>query len=331
MKNKNIEVLNVVGKINEDSTKIMDIFDFSTTTDHIVESTNFNQQVLPAIIDWRERKVFLSDINCKEKIDEIPFFYHWQRNNIKKLYSVPFSQYKKVPVNTRDVLPIFVFSIGRCGSTLLVNLCRSIGIRTISEPDYLANIKNMASNKQSNEEVADLLRWNTNLLYEIFGTKPLIKLRGSSIEDIEFFADAFPDSNYIFMLREPIAWAKSNMKAFNDTPEALANYLKNSIEAYHQFVELRVKPTLIWYEDLIQTPTKSLSLILNDLELIESKKDAINEKMSKDSQEGSSISKDKLAKIQLKPEYLDRFIKHWKEVCPTTLIEKYALNRLIIE
>lgn len=330
MNNHSIKVLNIIERTNLNSTKIMDNTDFSTVIDHIIDAAEFKQNALPAVIDWKNSKIFLSDSCSKNKVNTVPFFYQWQRSNIEQLFSIDFSQYKRIPLKTQTVLPIFVFSIGRCGSTLLVNLCKNIGIKTISEPDYLADIKNRLSVNQSEDEVIEILKWNTNLLSEIFGTNPLIKLRGSSINDIDYFAKAFPQSKYVFMLREPIAWAKSNMKAFNDTPEALADYLKRGIEVYDQFIKLGLKPKLIWYEDLIMNPIESLNSIFNDLSLIESGRDAILTTMSKDSQEGSSISKDRLVKIKLQPEALDRFIQQWKKICPNLLIEKYKLDRLII-
>lgn len=56
----------------------------------------------------------------------------------------------------------------------------------------------------------------------------------------------------------------------------------------------------------------------------------ILEVMSKDSQEGSSISQGQLAKIELKSEFLDSFKQHWINICPIEIIEKYKLQRLII-
>jgi hypothetical protein len=328
--NEIVKVLRIVKRINLNATKILDNKDFITEINNTIEPDKFNRKAIPAIIDWKNDIIFLSDTANDEEIEKIPFFYQWQRGNIKELYSIPFSQYRKINIEKKSVKPFFVFSIGRCGSTLLVNLCKSLGKKTISEPDYLADIKNRICENQTKENISRILQWNTNLFSDLFGKTPLIKLRGSSINDIEIFVDTFPDSQYIFMLREPIAWAKSNMKAFNDSPKELAEYLKQGVESYDKFIQLGIKPNLIWYEDLVNDPSETLQSIFNDSSLINSKKEMILEVMSKDSQEGSSISQGQLAKIELKSEFLDSFKQHWINICPIEIIEKYKLQRLII-
>lgn len=330
MNNETIKVMSVKSRMNLNATKILDNKDFKTEINHTIEPEKFNKKVIPAIIDWENNLIFLSDTANDEEIERIPFFYQWQRGNIKELYSIPFNQYRKINLENESVKPFFVFSIGRCGSTLLVNLCKSLGKKTISEPDYLADIKNRICEKQTKENISKILQWNTNLFTDLFGKNPLIKLRGSSINDIDIFVDTFPESQYIFMLREPIAWAKSNMKAFNDNPEELAKYLKQGVESYDKFMQLGIKPNLIWYEDLVKGPIETLQSVFNDPDLINSKKEMILEVMSKDSQEGSSISQDKLSKIELKIEFLDSFKQHWINICPIEIIEKYKLQRLIL-
>lgn len=330
MNNEIVKVLKIVKRINLKATKILDNKDFITEINNTIEPDKFNRQAIPAIIDWKNDIIFLSDTTNDEEIEKIPFFYQWQRGNIKELYSIPFSQYQKINLENKSVEPLFVFSIGRCGSTLLVNLCKSLGKKTISEPDYLADIKNRVCENETKENISKILKWNTDLFSDLFGKNPLIKLRGSSINDIEIFVDTFPESQYIFMLREPIAWAKSNMKAFNDSPEELAEYLKQGVESYDKFMQRGITPNLIWYEDLVKDPSKTLQSVFKDSNLINSKKEMILEVMSKDSQEGSSISQGQLAKIELKSEFLDSFKQHWINICPIEIIEKYKLQRLII-
>ncbi|MDO7413088.1 hypothetical protein Q5X48_14860 [Acinetobacter baumannii] len=325
------KILSIKNRFNPNATKILEQKDFETIAESVEGFNNFPTSLLPTIIDWEKNEILLSDIDSLDSLNKFPFFYQWQRNKINNLYVLPFEFLQKSSLVNNNVSPIFVFSIGRCGSTLLVNLCESLGIKTISEPDFLANISERIGSNHSEETISEILKWNTNLFSPFFGTSPLIKLRGSSIKDIEIFSKIFPNSKYIFMLREPMAWAKSNIKAFNDDPISLAYYLKEGIEAYKKLFNLNLNLSLIWYEDLVDKPEEILCSLFGEKNFPVNYRSLIKDVMSKDSQEGSTISQSELAKRNINHNFLEEFKRSWIEIYPEDLIKEFNLNKLKID
>ena len=88
----------------------------------------FDPDVSPYCFDFDERKVFCVST---PDIGGATFFYHAQRRCAQSVIKVPFDALPEA-----EESPTLVFSIGRCGSTLLHRAFEAAGVRTVSEPDY---------------------------------------------------------------------------------------------------------------------------------------------------------------------------------------------------
>ena len=84
--------------------------------------------VSPYCFDFDARKLFCVST---PDIAGATFFYQAQRQRARSVIKVPFDALPEAPPS-----PTLIFSIGRCGSTLLHKAFEAAGVRTVSEPDY---------------------------------------------------------------------------------------------------------------------------------------------------------------------------------------------------
>lgn len=141
-----------------------------------------------------------------------PFFYEAQRHHATKLFLVPFNTVKSL---MREVdgfgnsKPLFLFSTGRCGSTLLCNLMGdNANIVSVSEPDYFTQLPFLRYEHgvQIDGELVQLTRGLTLLLQAYISTysndaTTVFKLRSMCTEAAELIADAIPEADHIFLYR----------------------------------------------------------------------------------------------------------------------------------
>jgi hypothetical protein len=105
----------------------------------------------------------------------------------------------------------FIFSIGRCGSTLVNKaLNRVDGVWCLSEPDVFTQLV-LERGKVGGVDVGRLLTAATRLLFRppkarrVFG----IKLRSQSLFQAGILHEAFPAADFVFIYRDGLGWAKS--------------------------------------------------------------------------------------------------------------------------
>ncbi len=110
----------------------------------------------------------------------------------------------------------FLFSTGRCGSTLASRIFAQLPeVWSLSEPDYLSNIATVRL-KYDRAELVDLLRaatlWTCRPPKGRTQESIIIKTRSEATLIAEFCQQAFPQSRNVFMYRDLIGWANSISK-----------------------------------------------------------------------------------------------------------------------
>ena len=108
---------------------------FSQASDFVLDpgrpvgrSRMFDPDVSPYCFDLEERKLYCVST---PDIAGATFFYQAQRQHARSVIKVPFDALPEARAS-----PTLIFSIGRCGSTLLHKAFEAAGVRTVSEPDY---------------------------------------------------------------------------------------------------------------------------------------------------------------------------------------------------
>lgn len=148
------------------------------------------------------------------------FAYSDQHRRAQRALSVPFSV---IEVLAQEIAPpekiIFVFSIGRCGSTLVSNILNEIeDVWCLSEPDaytrlLLESHEDGVRANYSREQAISLIQIATRLLFRPpAGSAPqvfAVKFRSQSTVMIDLFHAAYPDAKFVFLYRDAISWSDS--------------------------------------------------------------------------------------------------------------------------
>ena len=123
----------------------------------------------------------------------------------------------------------FVFSVGRCGSTLLTRMAEAGGLAALSEPDALValGVRPKGCRERGDKLYAPLL----DAVIRSSGLDPsartLVKLRAqhSTPDHLSRIRRALPEADFVFVFREPRAWARSMVGHFGlDVDRLLALY-----------------------------------------------------------------------------------------------------------
>ena len=249
-------------------------------------------------------------------------------------------------VNLDDSKLIFIQSMGRCGSTLASKLFAQLpGVINLSEPDTLTQLvvaRFMQPDKQA--EVKMLLDAAVRLLCKTPAQSAwVIKGRSWVLELADWLHELYPHAKNVYLYRDAESWIKSNLSAFVDsgaqTPEEIRQLeievrswmrlFVPSVARYDpaQHLSMTGFTSLMWldnverYMDLhkagvpmlaIPYPSWKLDPLRTALSMLEycghrpEDTTAIEETLSKDSQEGSSISQETVKKKAISLDLFDK-------------------------
>lgn len=118
------------------------------------------QPAYPCDIDVaRARTVYVPNLD-PQKLREAPFSYLYARREAKSVLLVP---WEAGQINRPRALsdPIYVFSPGRCGSTLLHNILTTANVNSVSEPHVYDAL--LSRSYRENRFIRPLVRWATRI------------------------------------------------------------------------------------------------------------------------------------------------------------------------
>ena len=153
-------------------------------------------------------------------LSESAFAYVDQHGLAQRVMIVPFGELAQLA--DRIAAPdhvIFLFSIGRCGSTLLSQALNATpGVWSLSEPDAYSRLILQNYNRSdridySRAEVISLIRACTRLLFRppagrnarVFA----IKFRSQALFQADLYHEALPEASCVFLYRDALGWANS--------------------------------------------------------------------------------------------------------------------------
>lgn len=152
-----------------------------------------------------------------------PFLYQAQYEAATRLLSVPYAELHALAAQVRvpaDRIS-FIFSVGRCGSTLLSRtLARQPRIRSLSEPDVYWQLLALSRKRGLPEsELVPLLASCTRLLCAASHARGeadawILKQRSEVTEIIDLVHRALPESPLVYLYRGGLGWARSAARAY---------------------------------------------------------------------------------------------------------------------
>jgi hypothetical protein len=261
---------------------------------------------------------------------EAPFFWQAQHQRASHIASIPFERLHEF-LGTLPQRPIFIFSIGRCGSTLLSALVRASGAHSVSEPDLLTQLALTAvgERRKMDKVLRQLLIKSCVASLAIQRTTPVaIKLRSQCNGIAREIAQVFPDGTYVVMMRDRHAWLSSRLRALGGDPKDLASLYRRGLQTFHELQSLGMNSLMIWYEDLISDPEGIIRQLMSNAPSGCSAISDIQSVLNVDSQAGTALEKNDHRRRRPTPEQVQIFDDEWEKIRPDSWIQTYRLDRL---
>jgi hypothetical protein len=208
----------------------------------------------------RARTLYVTDLDT-QGLRDAPFVGVYARQEAKTVLLVPWELgLINKPRVAKD--PIYVFSSGRCGSTLLHNILTAAGINSVSEPDIACAI--LSSTYSTRPALRPVLRWATrNFVRDLVSalgntTGPtVVKLRSQFCVAAPALLSGMRDRRTVFMIRHFEEWAQSVCHHFRVTPNDLLSEFRGSLLCY-SYLRQYSNCFLVRYEHLVRDPYETL-------------------------------------------------------------------------
>ncbi len=274
----------------------------------------FDADVSPYCFDLEARKLFCVST---PDIAGATFFYQAQRQWARSVIKIPFDALPEAPAS-----PTLIFSVGRCGSTLLHKAFAAARVRTVSEPDYFTQA---ALHSPHDPALSSVVGRATKLL-----PYAVIKLRAECSNAALLIAGAFRAPTVMFILRDAIDWAASVRRVSGNAADAgsiaaLLRALLVGLDNLTQHYDVRI----CYYEDFRDLTANYVNALLAWMGSAERiRPAAAAEIANKDAQEGSIVSRASVSDLGDDPAFRAAFGNEWSKLRPVALIDRLDLRRL---
>jgi hypothetical protein len=319
----------ITGRIGRERLSVVAPSDFSTGPwrEHGAGSLD---GFVPYCLDMRARRTLYVRAGNRAALLRAPLQYVHLRERATTIASVPWERGR---VGAGPQPPgCFVFSVGRCGSTLLVEAMRRGGALALSEPDFYTQA--VAARIHAGRvfpgyaRLEDVLGGLTADLLVACGaegpTPTLIKLRTECCKApalIVGTAKSAPAT--LFMIRSFKPWLVSTLRVSKHPPRTI---VERYIEGLRCFAWLRrnTECTLVGYEDLTADPVAALQNVASALGApLDSAR--VRAALKSDAQSGTALAQARLVERELPAELVDRTLELWMEARPKTLLAELGL------
>jgi len=264
--------------------------DFSTTPARPFSRAD-GDGLLPYCLDFlRRRSVYVGGVDANGA-QSAPFYYLYLRRNAARVVSVPWEHGALAPGAARA--PIFLFSPGRCGSTLLSRLLSAAAIANVSEPDFYTQATTAIAAEPFNPFRGRIAEAAAAMGADLAAAldpvqAPVVKLRAESCRAPQLLVRE-SEKRTIFMTRGFESWARSNGRTFRNGPQKTVGKYLTAMSGY-AWVKRNGDCLLVHYERLLADPpaeAASLAAFLGRTISAE----AVSSTMKEDSQGGTPLKR----------------------------------------
>jgi hypothetical protein len=273
---------------------------------------------IPYLLDLRRgRTLYAAGIDL-EQAKQATFLYLHLRGNARSILSMPWEAGPVYPITERGET-IYLFSPGRCGSTLLNNILSAAGADSVSEPDIYQAFRSDGYGRLPpwRPVIRYAVRNATQDLMSLFakrGRPLIIKLRAAACSTpAPILSSANLPPRTIFLTRQFEGWAKSTAQAFNHTPQRIIQHYKRGLDCCAYLLR-NSNCHVIRYEDLLEKRDQ-VRMALGEFLGVEISNEALTEAMDRDSQASSPLNQSIL-----------RNRTHWEESRAETIALWKASN-----
>ncbi|GBF80253.1 sulfotransferase [Aphanothece sacrum] len=198
----------------------------------IIHQPNINLYCL----DFSEKLAIFVETNPGIDLYQFPFFYQAQYNHAQRLIVITFDDLSKIAQEREKPQKlILIYSVGRCGSTLLNSVFNQLeNTVSFSEPGVYDQLVIMRQWDGSNDgQISQLVENCTKLFCKSGQTSTqVIKFRSYGIEIADLILQNFPEAKIIFLYRDIESWMDSAFRAsLGKIPEQIDSLLEMDKEA----------------------------------------------------------------------------------------------------
>ena len=208
----------------------------------------------PYALDGRAGRLWLTD--APRTILDEPFLYAAQLDAATRVLAArPEDLLRGLPaIDWRAAAPLFVLSIGRCGSTLTTRMLRRSGWRGLSEPDVFDLATwDMEPGRTDRALHAAASAWAA--FARATPERTAFKLRSDLSSHVHVLRRAFPAARFLFLTRKVEPWAHSFVRAFGVRNAHLAGTLLHARACLRHLVRTEARLAVLDYETLAAEPS----------------------------------------------------------------------------
>lgn len=169
-------------------------------------------------IDTLQQQFVFVETDPDVDLTNAPFYFQAQFEYAQRLVKVPFETLHALADSAvyGDDQLILLYSVGRCGSTLLSDGFNQLdGVASLSEPDIFTSLMRVYVNTQDRTWLARFVKTAVIALMKPHDAqKYAIKFRSYCIELADVIYSQFPNAHALFMYRNAEDWARSTARAF---------------------------------------------------------------------------------------------------------------------
>ena len=287
-------------------------------------------------LDFENREAVFVETPADVDLSQAPFYFHTQFEKATRVITIPFETMIQLAksVTMNDSRLIFIYSVGRCGSTLASQIFAQVpGVVNISEPFVLSQLVVTRNTKSAlDEEIVALLEASIGLLCKTeANTAWVIKGQSFTIELGDWLHKLYPHTKNLFLYRNAETWLQSGLRAYGGDIEttdeerkardkqrreilgplvpliaqydpeqhlshagALALMWLRAMERYVQHCNMGVEMLAIRYDSWRSAPHKTAEAMLNYCQCKPVDMTAIAAALNRDSQAGTRLSREVL-------------------------------------
>jgi Sulfotransferase family len=240
------KILHIQSKKRTPATTIAKLEDFDYVEGEIIDANAIvkNPNISLYCLDPQNQRAIFVETPLDIDLSQSPFFYQAQYEHAQRLLAVSFEEFYQLASEIEPISKlVLIYSVGRCGSTLLSKVFNQIDtVLSLSEPDVFSQIVGMRNpDGSSDREIAGLLKVCIYLQCKpTLKGKPdccVIKFRSFCIELGDLINQIFPDATEIFLYRNAEDVVKSSIRAFQFLSNLLPT-IKENIDFYSRFIPL---------------------------------------------------------------------------------------------
>jgi hypothetical protein len=223
-----------------------------------VSSATGMGSIVPYCLDiLRRRSLYVGGVDLPA-MRRAPFYYLHARNKAQFVVSVPWAR-QSVFDQAPDENPVYVFSAGRVGSTLLCAVLERADVPSLSEPDFYTQLANpfvrLVPGRLQAAAISAAYALSRDLMaaFAVEGRPLVVKLRSECCRVPRHVLFGARQPRTIFMTRDFESWARSSLRVFRRTPSQLVERYVGAARCYAQLCLLG-PCHLVRYENLLANP-----------------------------------------------------------------------------